>query len=249
MPASDVLGILPLSPYPRRGVEYREPPALLKTGVGSLDALLGGGLEPGCVYDFSGEAGSGKTQLCMQLSVNVQLPVGSGGLGKRAVFVDTRGDFAPERVIAIAYARGVEPSEALSGITYARALSLQHLLVLLEKALVEVVSGDAGLLVVDELTGLIRSEALGPRERVEAFSSVVRALWRVARAGSIVVATRDIVSSDGVSPAGGAHLDGYACLSVLLKRRGELRDAVVLSSPWPRASATFRIGEGGVEEP
>ncbi|UNQ72798.1 AAA family ATPase [Infirmifilum sp. NZ] len=249
MSVSDVLGILPLPPYSRRGYA-RQPPVLrLRVGAPSLDSLLSGGLEPGCVYDFTGEAGSGKTQLCMQLSVNVQLQPDSGGLGKRAVYIDTRGDFSPERVVAMALTRGLEPSEALGGITYARALSLQHLLVLLDKSLQEVVAGDAGLLVVDELTGLLRSEALDARERTEAYSSVVRALWRVAKAGCVVVATRDVVSADGLSPAGGAHLDTYACLSVMLRRRGELRDALALSSPWSRASATFRIGEGGVEEP
>lgn len=220
----------------------------MKTGSSALDSLFGDGLEVGCVYDVAGEAGSGKTQLAMQLSVNVQLPVAEGGLASRAVYVDTRGDFSPERVVEIAAGVGLSPSEALAGVSYARALSLQHLFVLLEKALVEVVSGDAGLLVVDELTSLVRSEPLTAAERAQAYSRLVRMLWRVARAGAVVVATRQVVSADGLVPAGGAALDSYACLSVLLRRRGEVREAVALSSPWRRFSATFLVGERGVED-
>lgn len=41
------------------------------TGSKRLDELLGGGVETGTVTEFFGEYGTDKTQLCMQLSVNV----------------------------------------------------------------------------------------------------------------------------------------------------------------------------------
>ena len=34
----------------------------------------------------------------MQIAVNVQRPVACGGLGGQAVYIDTEGSFAPERV-------------------------------------------------------------------------------------------------------------------------------------------------------
>ncbi|MEZ0346039.1 MAG: hypothetical protein ABWK01_05780 [Infirmifilum sp.] len=249
MNVEDVLGVLQLPPSPDVAQEHIVSKATLRVNVPTLDSLFSGGLKPGCVYDIAGEAGSGKTQLCIQLSVNVQLPADQGGLASRAIYIDTTGDFFPERVVKIASARGLDPARALSNITYARAHSLQHLLVLLDKAFREVVTGDYGLLVLDELTSLVRSELLVPRERSEAYSRILRALWRVANAGAVVAATRQVVSTNGLAPAGGAALDTYGCLSVMLRRRGELREAVVLSSPWRHYSGVFRIGENGVEPP
>ncbi|MGC8835376.1 MAG: AAA family ATPase [Infirmifilum sp.] len=245
----DVLGILQLPTVSH--MEAHTVPQhklVLQSNVGPIDVLLDGGFQTGCLYDVAGEAGSGKTQLCMQLAVNAQKPVGQGGLGSRVVFVDTTGDFSPERVVMMAAARDLDPSSVLAGILYVRAHSLQHLLVLLEKAFKEVVAGDVGLLILDELTRLVRTEALSARERTEAYAKVIYSLWRVARAGAVVIATRQVVQSDGIRPAGGAALDTYACLTLLLRKRGVVREAEVLSTPWKRGTATFRIGEHGVEE-
>ncbi|MEW6070778.1 MAG: DNA repair and recombination protein RadA, partial [Candidatus Thermoplasmatota archaeon] len=59
----------------------------LKIGVKDFDDLLGGGLEPGAITEFYGEFSTGKTQICHQLCVNVQLPVEKGGLEGEAVYV------------------------------------------------------------------------------------------------------------------------------------------------------------------
>jgi DNA repair protein RadA len=40
----------------------------------NLDKLLGNGLETQAITEFVGEFGAGKSQICMKLSVNVQLP-------------------------------------------------------------------------------------------------------------------------------------------------------------------------------
>jgi DNA repair protein RadA len=46
----------------------------LTTGSKVLDELLGGGLETQTITEFYGQYGSGKSQVCLQLCVNVQLP-------------------------------------------------------------------------------------------------------------------------------------------------------------------------------
>lgn len=50
-----------------------------------LDELLGGGIESGSLTSLYGEAGSGKTNICLQLARNVVLS------GKKVVFIDTEG--------------------------------------------------------------------------------------------------------------------------------------------------------------
>lgn len=69
-----------------------------------LDAVLGGGVPTGSVTEFCGVPGVGKTQLGMQLAVDVQIPEAFGGVGGGAVYVDTEGSFMVERLVDIASA-------------------------------------------------------------------------------------------------------------------------------------------------
>lgn len=57
----------------------------LQIGSTALDSLLEGGLEGGAITLFFGEAGSGKTNICLQLARNVALT------GKKVVYIDTEG--------------------------------------------------------------------------------------------------------------------------------------------------------------
>src|SRR3989442_15176379 len=54
-------------------------------GAKSVDDLLGGGFEGGCITLLYGEAGSGKTNVCLHLARNV------GRAGKKVIFIDTEG--------------------------------------------------------------------------------------------------------------------------------------------------------------
>lgn len=59
--------------------------AHLTTGSKSLDDLLEGGLESGAITLLYGEAGSGKTNVCLQVASIV------AGMGKKAIYIDTEG--------------------------------------------------------------------------------------------------------------------------------------------------------------
>ena len=61
----------------------------LVTFSAGLDLVLGDGLLPGQITELTGQAGSGKTQLCLQLCANVQLPPLIGGLGGKVVYIGT----------------------------------------------------------------------------------------------------------------------------------------------------------------
>ncbi|XP_070696461.1 DNA repair protein RAD51 homolog 3 [Pempheris klunzingeri] len=69
-----------------------------------LDAALGGGLPVGKTTEVCGAPGVGKTQLCLQLAVDVQVPQCFGGVGGQVVYIDTEGSFLLPRVIDIATA-------------------------------------------------------------------------------------------------------------------------------------------------
>ncbi|PAN30046.1 hypothetical protein GQ55_5G271200 [Panicum hallii var. hallii] len=74
----------------------------ITTGSGDLNNILGGGIHCKEVTEIGGVPGVGKTQLGIQLAINVQIPVEYGGLGGKAVYIDTEGSFMVERVYQIA---------------------------------------------------------------------------------------------------------------------------------------------------
>jgi DNA repair protein RadB len=57
----------------------------LPIGSEALDSLLEGGLEGGAITLFFGEAGSGKTNICLQVARNVAVT------GKKVIYIDTEG--------------------------------------------------------------------------------------------------------------------------------------------------------------
>ncbi|XP_042713862.1 DNA repair protein RAD51 homolog 3 isoform X4 [Chrysemys picta bellii] len=74
------------------------------TFCSALDDILGGGVQLTKITEICGAPGVGKTQLCMQLAVDVQIPECFGGLAGEAVFIDTEGSFMVDRVVDIAAA-------------------------------------------------------------------------------------------------------------------------------------------------
>eukprot|EP00958_Prasinococcus_capsulatus_P011854 scaffold1182_cov396-Prasinococcus_capsulatus_cf.AAC.27 len=72
------------------------------TFCSELDKLLRGGIMPGHLTEFCGVPGVGKTQIGMQLAVDVQIPAALGGNEGEAVYIDTEGSFMVERASEIA---------------------------------------------------------------------------------------------------------------------------------------------------
>ncbi|KAK2153301.1 hypothetical protein LSH36_301g02079 [Paralvinella palmiformis] len=69
-----------------------------------LDTILGGGVPLTKITEICGAPGVGKTQLSIQLAVDVQIPDCFGGVEGQAIFIDTEGSFIIERVVDIAEA-------------------------------------------------------------------------------------------------------------------------------------------------
>ncbi|XP_054713249.1 DNA repair protein RAD51 homolog 3-like [Uloborus diversus] len=74
----------------------------ITTSCTSLDKILGGGIPLKKVTELCGCPGAGKTQLCLQLCANVQLPKSAGGVEGEAFFIDTEGSFVIQRFVQIA---------------------------------------------------------------------------------------------------------------------------------------------------
>jgi len=72
-------------------------PTKHSSGCKSIDELLGGGFESGTVTQLYGEAGSGKTNICLQTAMECAKNA------KGVIFIDSEG-FSPERFLQIARA-------------------------------------------------------------------------------------------------------------------------------------------------
>lgn len=85
----DFLGFIPL--------DQMEEVEKISFGVQSLDKLTRGGIELSTVTQFYGVGGSGKTQICLQLAVNVQLPPIQG----QCIYIAAGKSFAASRIFQI----------------------------------------------------------------------------------------------------------------------------------------------------
>jgi len=240
-------------------VELRKNVRKLTSGCSSLDRLLNGGIETQSLTEFYGEFGSGKSQLCHQLCVTVQLGEAQGGLNGSVLYIDTEATFRPERVMQIAPRFGLKPEDVLKGIVYAEAYTSNHQTVLLENADEVIKENDIRLIIVDSVMSHFRSEYLG-REmlapRQQQLNKHLHKLMRLSRAFNAaavitnqVLASPDAFFSKAVSPTGG-HILGHMSHSRIFLRKGRsnVRIAKLTASPsLPEGEVPMRITERGIE--
>jgi len=233
----------------------------ITTGSKNLDRLLGGGVETKTITEFYGEFGTGKTQICHQLTVNVQLPKEKGGLNGKAIYIDTEGTFRPERIMAMAKAVGLDPRETLKNIIYARAYNSDHQMLLAERAreLIEE-EGNIRLLVVDSVMGHFRAEYPGREALAERQQKLNKHLHTLARIADVydvavvvtnqVMARPDVFWGDSVVAVGGhvlAHVPGSRVY--LRKLKGNKRVARLVDSPYlPEGEVVFAITDEGIRD-
>lgn len=240
-------------------VKLRSSIRHLTTGCTSLDRLLGGGIETQSITEFYGEFGTGKSQICQQLCVTVQLPVEQGGLDGGALYIDTENTFRPDRIKQIAPKFGLDPEEALRKIIFAEAYTSNHQMVLLENSDEVIKENNIRLIILDSVTGHFRSEYLG-REmlapRQQQLNKHLHKLIRLARAfnASAVVTNQvmsqpDVFFAKMVQPVGG-HIMGHTSHSRIFLRKGRnnVRIAKLTVSPFlPEGEVPLRITERGIE--
>src|SRR4029077_7530757 len=119
----------------------------LTTGSKAFDDLIGGGLETQTITEVYGEYGVGKSILCHQLAVNVQLPVDKGGLDGGALYLDTEQTFRPEWIVRMAKSAGLEPTDAASRIIYSEFYISAHQMEVLDKTDENVKDNNTGVVV------------------------------------------------------------------------------------------------------
>ncbi|MEB3691658.1 MAG: DNA repair and recombination protein RadA [Caldisphaeraceae archaeon] len=232
----------------------------ITTGSKSLDDLLGGGIETKDMTEFFGEYGTGKTQICHQLAVNVQMPEDKGGLSAKAVFIDTEGTFRWERIEQLAIGINLDPDKVMENIYWIRAVNSHHQMAIVDQLYDMLSKDNIKLVILDSLTSHFRAEFPGRENLAMRQQLLNRHLHQLIRLAEIydvaVVVTNQVMSRPDIfygdpTAAVGGHIVGHAPgIRVQLKRsRGNKRIARVVDAPHlPEGETVFIISEYGIRD-
>lgn len=255
--------------------EKQHPPIV--TFSESLDNLLGGGILSGKLTEFAGAPGIGKTQLCIQLAVDVQIPECFGGVGGEAMYIDTEGSFIIQRVADIAKATSEHcmfmastdktndlhreatlftVESILSGIHYVRChdytqlMATLHSLHLFLKTHLKV-----RLIIVDSIAFTFRWDCDDFTIRTRLLNSTAQTLSSLATLHSLaVVVTNQMTTRFGndkpqLVPALGESWGHSCAIRVVLYWENQQRRALLYKSPSRReADVFFQITTAGVRD-
>lgn len=240
--------------------ERRQKVGLITTGSEQLDTLLGGGIETQAVTEVFGEFGSGKTQLAHQLCVNVQLPKERGGLGGRAIYIDTENTFRPERIRDMAVGMDLDPPKVFQNILYVRSYNSDQQMLLAESAEERIEQENVRLMVIDSLTSHFRAEYVGRGALADRQQKLCRHLLTLHRIADIydvavfvtnqVLARPDVFFGDPTRPIGGHILAHSATTRIYLRKsKPPKRIARIFDSPnLPEGEVPFSITEVGIRD-
>jgi len=232
----------------------------ITTGSKTLDQLLGGGVETQCILEAHGAFGSGKSQVAHQLAVNVQLPPEKGGLGGKAIFIDTEQTFRPERIQQMAEAAGMNPKKVLENILVARAYNSDHQILLADKAEDFVKGNNVRLIIVDSVTAAFRSDYTGRgtlANRQQRLNRHLHVLQKLADVHNLavfvtnqVMSRPDILFGDPTAPIGGHIMGHQATFRLYLRKsKGDKRIAKLIDSPClPEGETIFLVKTEGIRD-
>jgi RecA/RadA recombinase len=88
---------------------------VFSSGSAVLDRILGSGLRTGEMVEVFGASGTGKTQLAIQCALS------AASAGYSCAYVDTEGQFRPERLASICESRGFDTAKILPLVYCIRA--------------------------------------------------------------------------------------------------------------------------------
>jgi DNA repair protein RadA len=241
-------------------LERRKDIGRITTGSKNLDELLGGGVETQALTEFYGKFSSGKSQVGFQLSVNVQNPIDKGGLGGKAVFIDTEGTFRPDRIKQMAEGAKMDPKEVLNNILVMRAENSDHQVLIVDKLENIIAQENVRLIVIDSLTSHFRADYIGRgalSERQQRLNKHIHLLQKLSDKFNLAVYfTNQVMDNPGILfgdptvPIGGHVIAHAATYRVYLRKGKEMkRIARMVDSPnLPEGEAIFRVTPEGVDD-
>jgi len=143
---------------------------LIPTGIKKLDVILNGGIKNGIITDIYGSAGTGKTQLAMQIAINSLLD------GGKVLFHDTTGGFHPERMLEMMKTKNCD-SSLLYNVQVARLTNVSEQ----KQSLTKIYDhNNFNLLIIDNIAELFLFEFSKEKQTLEKNISFMRYLHNLS---------------------------------------------------------------------
>ncbi|KAL8152915.1 hypothetical protein V2J09_010675 [Rumex salicifolius] len=246
----------------------------ITTSCPDLDSILGGGISCKEVTEIGGVPGIGKTQLGIQLAINVQIPLDCGGVEGKAIYIDTEGSFMVERALQIAqgcvedmitssYINSrdgkakndvLDPKQFLSNIFYFRVCSYTEQIGLvnhLDKFISQ--HKDVKIVIIDSITFHFRQDFEDLALRTRVLSSMALKLMKLSQKFNLAVVVLNQVTTKYTNGSYQLTLalgDGWSHAStnrLILYWNDNERCAYIDKSPsLPSASATYSVTSNGI---
>ncbi len=158
-------------------------------GCDCLDELLDGGFEAGAITKIYGEAGSGKTNVCLQLAKSVV------SQGKKVIYIDTEG-LSKDRMGQIF---GKEFKKTIKSILIFEPYDFKEQETIVDKASdLAMKNEDIGVVILDSATGHYRLELAKEHDKAErrSFITQITALLKLCRKRQMPVILTSQVYTD-----------------------------------------------------
>nr|KAI8753735.1 DNA repair protein RAD51-like protein 3-like [Biomphalaria glabrata] len=244
----------------------------------SLDTMLGDGIPLGKITEICGAPGLGKTQLCLQLAVDIQIPVDIGGLDGEAVYLDTEGSFIVERLVDIATATvdhcqlihmqgggelgsiDISVEQILAGIHYFHCLDHTEFLACVHQLPTFLSQHQkVKLIIVDSIASPFRHEFSDMSLRTKLLSMLGQTFIKIASQNSVaVVFTNQMTTkipavpgnqSSQLIPALGEGWAHISNMKIMLYWENNQRRAMLCKSPNQKELiCSFQITNGGIRD-
>ncbi|MDH7517566.1 MAG: DNA repair and recombination protein RadB [Candidatus Thermoplasmatota archaeon] len=215
---------------------------LLQTRCKPIDDLLGGGIESSTITEVYGEAGSGKTNLCLQVSREYATCVG------KVAYIDTEG-ISLERLRQIS--EGYDYKKILSNILFFTPHSFEEQEKMIDDALK---IKDVGLIVVDTINMLYRLMLEDDEDgAVRSLNRQMTTLQLAARKKDLYVVLSAQVytaENDDVKPFAGRGIEHIAKTILKFERvgMGKRQVTIIKHRSQPEGKKTvFSITSRGLE--
>nr|CCA21173.1 DNA repair protein XRCC3 putative [Albugo laibachii Nc14] len=254
---------------------WQKLPTILPTGSPNIDRLLHGGFRQGLLHEICGEASSGKTQLCLQLLLQMCLEdeaacyVSTEGIGSIKRLHELAGIYADRHAFALKKRRRGFTGDTQSGskffldrIFIEHIYEIDELIGLLQSRLPSLLTQkQVTLVVIDSIAALFRPEST---KSIQDVSERARLMFQIAnsikilcgRYNVVFIVTNQVSSifepnsrENRFKPALGLSWSNCIHQRLVLSRDAdtEERHVKVAFSPYiPQTRATFSITQEGV---
>lgn len=215
------------------------------SGCKKLDELLGGGFEVGTITQLFGEAGSGKTNICLQLTIETVKN------GRKVIYIDSEG-FSPERFEQIA---GNGVGKIAKEIIVYEPMNFEQQYVAIKD--VEKVIDKVGVIILDSAATFYRFELDDERDITlirELANQIAHLLGLARKYGVAVVFTNQVytdIEKNQYRPLGGNLIEHLSKTIIQLEKIGMGRRKATLRKHRSRPegiACEFMLTQEGVRD-